>query len=63
MQKNTLETLYPDINNYNNSNNANYITIEDNTIYITSRILFTGDAYSYFPNNNITYAEVIEGRY
>lgn len=60
MQKNTLETLYPDINNYNNSNNANYITIEDNTIYITSRILFTGDAYSYFPNNNMTYAEVIE---
>ena len=60
MQKNTLETLYPDINNYNNSNNANYITIEDNTIYITSRILFTGDAYSYFPNSNMTYAEVIE---
>lgn len=60
MRKDTLETLYSDINNYNNSNNANYITIKDNTIHITSRVLFTGDAYSYFPNSNMTYAEVIE---
>lgn len=58
--RNTLQTLYSDINEHNNPDNANYITIENNTIKINSCVLFTGNAYDCFPNNDYTYAELIE---
>lgn len=54
---NTLETLYPDINEYNYSNNATIIKIKDNNIYINTQIRFNnGDEI--FPDKNLTYGQV-----
>lgn len=61
MVKNTLETLYPDINKYNDTKNAHYITVSDNTINLRTYVTFpTTDAYKVFPGTDFTYAQVIE---
>ena len=61
MNKNTLESLYPELKQSHNSNiNPVYISIKDNTITIDAHITLKGAVYNRLKNTSKTYGELVK---
>lgn len=61
LEKNTLETLYPELKqNHNLRTNSVYISVNDNTITIDAHVALKGSVYNCFKNTTKTYGELVK---